>query len=141
MTLIELLFFIAAIVCAIIGANHFGQFGVPAGIAGGLVGLTIPFVLGRILAWFDDLRFSRTREGRRLRIAEVEFDKKHTEKRVRSWRRRPQAGKDGSIIVTIFYGGTIPPRRAFFRFSGDSMDPVELSGAEVQNYIDVPMMR
>ena len=141
MNLIELLFLIAAIVCAIFGATFLSQFGVAAGIGGGVAGLTAPFVLSQIVCWIDDFRFSRTREGRRRTIAEAEFDQNHEERRIPSWRGRPVKGKDGSYIVTIYYGNTKPPRRAFFRFSGDSMESEEISGDEARNYIDVPLMR
>lgn len=140
MNLFELLFFIAAIICAIFGATYFGQFGVVAAIGGGVAGLAAPFILSQVVCWIDEVRFSRTREGRRRAIAEAEFDKEFEEKRISSWRARPHKGNDGSFIVTIFYGNTRRPRRAFFRFAGDSMTPEVITGDEAQNYIDVPPM-
>lgn len=141
MNLFELLFFIAAIVCAIFGATYFSQFGVAAGIGGGIAGIAAPFILGQVVCWIDDLLFSRTREGRRRTIAEAEFDKKYEEKRISSWRGRPLKGKDGSFIVTIYYGNTRPPLRAFFRFANESMTPQEITGEEASKYIDVQLMR
>ncbi len=141
MNLFELLFFIAAIICAICGATSLSQFGIAAAVGGAVAGLTAPFVLGQVVCWIDDIRFSRTREGRRRSIAEAEFDRQHDEKRISSFRARPRKGKDGSFVVTIYYGNTRPPRRAFFRFTGDSMTPVEITGDEARSYIDVPSMR
>ncbi|MGB6220799.1 hypothetical protein [Haloferula sp.] len=141
MNLFELLFFIAAIICAIFGATYLSQFGVAAAVGGGVAGLTAPFLLGQVVCWIDDIRFSRTREGRRRSIAEAEFDRQHDEKRISSFRARPRRGKDGSFVVTIYYGNTRPPLRSFYRFSGDSMTPEEITGVEAQNYIDVPQMR
>ncbi len=141
MNLFELVFFISAIVCAVFGAIHFGQFGLVAGIGGGLVGLTVPFTLSQIVCWIDDYRFSRTREGQRRTLAEALFDEDHTEKWIASLRGRPLKGKDGSFILTICYGNTRPPRRAFYRFTGDSMVPEAISSEEAQEYIEVPHMR
>ena len=141
MNLFELLFFIATILSAIFGATYLSQFGIAASVGGGIAGLAVPFILGQVVCWIDDIRFSRTREGRRRALAEAEFDKQYEERRISSWRCRPRKGKDGSSIVTIYYGNTRPPRRAFFRFADESMTPKEITGDEARNYIDVAPMQ
>ena len=141
MNLFELLYLVAAIGCSVIGAAIFGHHGAAAGIAGALGGFAAPFLIGQIICWIDDIRFSRTREGRRRSIAEDIFDRTFEERRISSWRARPKKGRDGSTIVTIYYGRTRPPRREFFRFDGDSMAPEQISGDEARAFIDVPLMR
>lgn len=140
MNLFELLFVFASIICAFCGAIFLGQFGIVAGIAGGVSGLALPYALGQIACLIDDFRFTLTKAGQRRSIAESEFDQKHPRERLSSRRARPEIGKDGSLIVTVYYGKTRPPLRTFFRFVDDSMVPEEITASEAREYIKVSPM-
>ena len=140
MNLLELLFYFASIILASFGAFYFWEFGVAASIGGRAAGLIIPLILCQGVLWIDEILFLQTREGRRRKNAETEFDKRRHD-RISSWQTRPQKGKDGSFIVTTYYGKIITPRRAFYRFVDNSMIPEEITGDEAKNFIKVPLMR
>ena len=140
MNAIEMGCFIGAVTCAVIGGiigNHWGK---ETAIGAGAIGLMTPFVLGKIIIAAAEARFARTTQGQRRLIAEAECDKIHGKRR-RAWRVRPEIAKDGSTIVTVFHGDMIPPLRAFYRFTGDSMHPNEINGDEASKYITVHTMR
>lgn len=141
MNIFELFFFVLAIVCAVTGAIYGKHWGITASIAGAFVGLLTPFVLSQLVVMIDEIRYSKTGQGRRRAIAESHFDKTTREKRIKSWRARPQKAFDGSTIVTIFYGQSKPPRRAFYRFASDSEEPQFLQGDEILKYIQPSKMR
>ena len=141
MNIFELFFFVLAIVFAVSGAIYGKHWGIAASIAGAFAGLLTPFVLSQLVVMIDEIRYSKTEQGRRRAIAESLFDKSNKEKRNKSWRVRPQHGFDGSTIVTIFYGQSKPPRRAFYRFSSDSEEPQPLHGDEILKYIKPSNMR
>ena len=133
MNLIELIFAVIAVVCAFIGARW--------GLLGVIIGLVTPFIIARLALFISGFWYSHTRQGRRQKIAESAFDATTKEKRLQSWSRRPRIGRDGSTIVTIFYGQTKPPKRAFYKFTGDSMEPLPVSPQDIGNIIQIPEMK
>ena len=133
MNLIELIFTVIAVVCAFIGARW--------GLLGVIIGLVTPFIIAQLALFISGFWYSRTRQGKRQRIAESTFDATIKEKRLKSWSRRPRIGRDGSTIVTIFYGNTRPPKRAFYKFTGNSMEPLLVSPQDIGNIIHIPEMK
>jgi hypothetical protein len=141
MNLIELIFVILSIMCAITGARYFSDWGLSAGVAGAFAGLLVPLLFSQLLGWVADFRYSKTTRGRQRVIAEREFDRTSDEKRIKSMRYRPELGNDSSTIVTIYYGKTRPPRRAFYRFPYNSMEATRISDEEASGYIEIrPML-
>lgn len=141
MNAFELGCFSGALVCAVTGGIIGHRWGTGTALCAAAVGLMTPFALGKLIMAVDEARFARTVQGRRRFIAEAECDKSHGQRRGGAWRIRPQIAQDGSTIVTVFHGDTIPPLRAFYRFTADSMLPQEIDADEAARHITVHTMR
>lgn len=141
MNLFELLFFVAAIVLAVVGAVFGSRWGFLGGAGFAIAGLLTPFVFSQIIIWIDEIRFSSTSAGKLRSKAEKEFEKIEGIRPLKSWRVRPHKSKDGSLIITLFFGNSKPPRRAFYRCLTDSDTPSRISEEEAGKFIKIYPMR
>ena len=141
MTLIELFFFVTAIVLAVNGAVFGSRWGFMGGAGLAIAGLFAPFIVSQIIIWIDEIRFSFTYAGNVRSQAEKEFKETEGIRPLKSWRVRPRRSRDGSIIVTLFYGDTIPPKRAFYRCADELHTLHRISEDQASQFIKIFPMR
>jgi hypothetical protein len=141
MNLFDLLFLVAAIVLAIIGAVIGSRWGFMGGAGFAAVGFFTPIIFSQIIVWIDEIRFSCTSAGKLRSQAEREFERLEGIRPKKSWRVRPQRAKDGSLIITLFFGDTRPPRRAFYRCPAGSSTPIRIAEDEAGLFIKIHPMR